>query len=358
VAMKFFSSPILGSHRVLVLLGSLLIAYGCGGDTSTTPVTPGTLPLERYDVGFFSIQKPKGWTVTIAGHCGTLAFLIRDPQNPLRQIFYFGSVGPIYMSQAQKDLDAWYMSQGGYPIPWADAPVVDPFTPANFLAHWPEIADMDAAAAFMSNFPQLDTLHLVANASQAAMLPNGTTGNARGLFAQDRSVGEGMFLVTVVPFMPYNGNPGGGNGYGYFVCGVSAPKGEFPDIAARLIQSLESFTITQSYVDNCIAEQAKIWGAVAEAGRTLSEASDIIWEGWQSRRHTEDISAEKWTDTYRGVERVYDPGTGEVYEVPAGWYEAYDLHRGDYDMNALAPLPDDAWDLWMRAVLDGSARIH
>jgi hypothetical protein len=357
--MRFSKLSTEHSCRIVVLCGSLLIAWGCGGGaTAPGPEPPGTLPLERYDVGFFSINKPRGWTVTIAGRCGELAFLIRDPGNPLRQIFYFGSVGPIYMSQAQKNCDSIYVSQGGYPIPWMDAPVVDPFTPANFLAHWPGIAHMAAATAFLSDFPELSDLALIANAPQTAMLPNGTTGNARGLFTRNGSVGEGMFLVTVVPFMPYAGVPGGGNGNGHFVCGVSAPKAEFPAIAARLIESLESFTITQSYVDGCLAQQAKIWGAVAAAGRTLSEASDIIWEGWEARTHTEDISAEQWTDAYRGVERVYDPGTGEVYEMPAGWYADYDLHRGEYDMGGLQPLPPGAWDLWMAAVLDGAGRIH
>ena len=97
---------------------------------------------------------------------------------------------------------------------------------------------------------------------------------------------------------------------------------------------------------------------MAEAGKTLREASDIIWEGWVARTHSEDISAEKWTDTHRGVERIYDSDTGEVYEVPAGWYEDYDLHTGEYDMNHLEPLPADAWELWMKAVLDGSSQIH
>ena len=97
---------------------------------------------------------------------------------------------------------------------------------------------------------------------------------------------------------------------------------------------------------------------MAEAGKTLREASDIIWEGWVARTHSEDISAEKWTDTHRGVERIYDPDTGEVYEVPAGWYEDYVLHTGEYDVGDLEPLSAEAWELWMKAALDGSSRIH
>jgi len=171
-------------------------------------------------------------------------------------------------------------------------------------------------------------------------------------------VGEGMFLATVKVFMPMNGSPGAGTGYGHFVCGVTAPKADFPRLVGRLIASLESFTITEGYVSDCIAEQQQIWGAVAAAGQTLSEASDLIWDGWVGRTEGEDIAAERWSDAYRGVERVFDPGTGEVYEVPVGWYEQYDLHRDEYEMNQLAPLPADDYELWMRAVLDGLARIR
>ncbi len=345
-------------HRAAVLAIGLVLGTGCGGGGGTEPEPTDPLPLERFDAGFFSIDKPRGWTVTTAGRCSEFAFLIRDPGNPLRQIFYFGTVGPVYLSQAQKTLDSLYVSQGGFPHTWLDAPVVDPLTPENYLAHWPAIAHMDAAAAFMADFPELADLALIATGSQAAMLPGGATGNARGLFAADSRVGEGMFLATVKVFMPYNGNPGAGTGYGHFICGVTAPKAEFPRLVGRLIESLESFTITQTYVDDCLRQQQQVWGAIAAAGQTLSEASDIIWDGWVERTHAEDISAERWTDAYRGVERVYDPATGEVYEVPAGWYEQYDRDRDQYEMNQLAPLPADDYELWMRAVLDGLSRIR
>jgi hypothetical protein len=349
-------------HAVLgwVLGLGLLAVAGCGGggggDGGTDP-PDGTLTLEHYNAGFFSIEKPQGWRVTIAGSCGTLAFLITDPQEPLRSIFYFGTVGPVYLTQAQKDIDAWYVAHGGFPINWLDAPVIVPLTAANLLAHWPAIADMAAATAFMSAFPHLPDLALVATAPRAAMLSGGDTAEARGLFGQDGRVAEGMFLATVKVFMPVNGSPGAGTGYAHFVCGVTAPHAEFAAVSAKLVESLDSFTITQGYVDNCLALSQQQWGAVAEAGRTLSEASDILWDGWTARTHTEDIMAEQWTDAYRDVERVYDPATGQVYEVPAGWYSTYDANRAAWDMNGLQQLPDDDWALWMAAVL-GASNIH
>ena len=345
--------------RRIVVAACLLVLAGCGGGgDSVKPGDDGPLPLERYDAGFFAIDKPKGWTVVMAGRCSELAFLIRNPADPRWQIFYFGTVGPVYLNQAQKDLDEWYVSQGGYNIPWLDAPAIDPLTPGSYLSHWPDIAAMAAADAFMTDFPHLQDLTLIATESQAAMLPDAATANARGLFTIDGEVAEGMFLATVKQFMPYTGTPGGGTGYGHFICGVTAPKTEFPAVMAKLIESLESFTITQAYVDDCMAQQHDDWGAIAAAGQTLTEASDIIYEGWQERTHSQDISAEVWTDAYRGVERVYDPSTGEVYEFPAGWYDAYDLNRNQYDMSGLQLLPADDYALWMHSVLDGASHFH
>ena len=78
-------------------------------------------------------------------------------------------------------------------------------------------------------------------------------------------------------------------------------------------------------------------GAVAKIGQTLSEASDIIWEGWQNRTHSEDILAEKYTDALRDVERVYDPDTGSVYEFEAGWYSQYALNPSKYNKQPATP---------------------
>ncbi len=344
-----------------------LLAAACGGGRGAGGST-GNPDLERYDAGFFAVDKPKGWSVFTAGTCETFAFLLQDPQEPRRQVFYFGTIGPVYTNEAQKQLDEWYVAHGGYPIPWIDAPVVDPFTPANFMSRWPEIADMRGAAAFMAQFPHLEGLKIVTTVTRPTMLPGvpGTaTGESRGIFQAGGKIGEGMFLTTVagpaLALLCTNppSSPSGCVGNGHFVCGITTPKAEFAGKMALLIASLDSFTVTQSYVKDCLALAQAEWGAVAQAGRTLSEASDILWDGWVARSHSEDVMAEKYNDGFLGVDRVYDPATGSVYEVPVGWYDTYDANRGSYTMNGLQLLPGDAsyWDLWMKATLSGSI-IH
>ena len=360
-----------GNHDSQITVDEIITAVnhalaGCQlTPTPTTSVPPTPTPtmtseLELFDVGanFFSIRKPKGWDVHIAGVCSTLGILIRDPAVPLRQIFYFGLIGPVYLKEQQRQIDLNYVHSGGYPISWLDAPAVDPLTAENFFEHWPGIADMDAAAAYMPQFfPKLTGLSVVSNTPLSSMFPNGDSALLRGLFMENGAVGQGQFLGTVWVSFPFTGVPGAGTAYGSIILGVTAPMREFSDVEARLITSLESFTVTQGYIDWCLLQQAQLWGAVARAGQTLSETSDMIFEGWQSRSQTSDIIAEKGSDAMRGVDRVYDPSSGQVYEVPVGWYTSYDVHRGDYTMNDLQLLPPDSFALWTSVPADGSG-IH
>ena len=313
-------------------------------------------PLET----IFTIKKPKGWEVIISGMCTTLAFLIRDPNDPLRQILYFGSVRPVYLNQAQKDFDQWYCSVAPLYCPsWVDAPVVDPLTVENFFSYWPEIASMQNAASFMTEFPRLQEIELVSVVPQSPMLPltGAETALVRGVFTDGDPINpraaQGQFLGTVVadPF-------GSGTGSGYMVFGAAAPVGGFKGDIDKMVESLNSFTISDVYFNWCAVQMQQQWGAVAEIGETLREASDIIWEGWVSRTATQDIMAYEYNDMVRGVEKVWDPDTQRVYEFEAGWYEQYKLTPWLFNITTLEPLPDGRLDLWEGTILDGPTYVY
>ena len=315
------------------------------------------LTLESFNGGFFSINKPKGWNVYPAGSCSDFAFLIRDDQEPLRQIFYFGEVGPVYMSEEQKQIDYEYMNMGGYPVPYIEMPVVDPLTPENFLSQFHLIAQTSIAQSFMPQAPPLEHFEGISATKQSSFMPGGTTELVRGIFVQDGKVAEGLFLVTVAPVLPAMGGPGGDIAYGFQIMGITSPKQEFKYTENTLAASLQSFTISQSYVDNCLRQQAETYAGILKAGKTLSEASDIIMDGWESRNKVDDIVAEKRSDAILGKERVYNPETGDVYEVENGFYDAYNVNRDQCEMSNLQSLPDDSWDLWTAAPLDGGQYI-
>lgn len=312
-----------------------------------------SLKLEKFDGGFFSINKPEGWRVITAGACSDFAFLIRDPAEALRQIFYFGEIVPVYMSEQQKQIDYQYINMGGYPIAWIEMPVVNPLTPSNFLIQFHVIAQTQIAQSFMPQCPKLENLQIISAVPQQSLISSGSTELVRALFTEGGNLGEGLFLVTVAPFMPFAGGPGGGIAGGFLLTGITAPKIEFRNIQNTLVKSLGSFTISQSYVANCLRQQASTYAGILKAGKTLSEVSDIVMQGWEDRNRSDDIIAEKRSDAILGKERVYDPETGDVYEFENGFYDKYNIDRNRYEMNNLQPLPKDSYDLWMKEPLGG-----
>ena len=335
-----------------------ILVLGGAFQVSSEGVASADLKLESFNGGHFSINKPKEWQVITAGSCADFAFVVRDPSDPLRQIFSFGEVGPVYLSENQKQLDYQYMSMGGYPVAWIEMPVVDPLTPSNFLQQFHLVASTEVARSFMPDCPRLENLEVISTTPQASPIQGGSTELIRALFVRDGQLGEGLFLVTVAPLMPVTGNPGAGIAYGMNILGITAPQKEFREAEKILVASISSFSIGQNYVHRCLAQQTATYAGIMKAGKTLSEASDMIMQGWERRNKVDDIIAEKRSDAILGNERVYDPDTRQVYEVENGFYEKYDLERNRYEMSSLQLLPDDNYELWMQAPTDGRQNIR
>jgi len=316
-----------------------------------------TLRLSRYNGGFFTIESPRGWEVTTAGACAEFSFLLQDRKSPLRQVFFFGEAGPVYTHPYQQAIDQSYMAMGGYPTPWVDMPLVYPFTPANFLAQFHLVVRSNIGQSFMPNGPQMEQVQIIAQEPQPAAIGGGQCELIRAVFLQGGVLGEGLFHLTVVPLLPFTASPGGGIGMGFLVTGITAPKEEFADLLESLVKCIESYTVDESYVRNCLAQQNQTYAGIMKAGKTLSEASDIIAQGWEERNRTHDVLSEKWSDTILGKERLYDPTTGNVYEFANGFYDTYDPNREQYRLNNLQRLPEDAYELWMQPPLDGSQYV-
>jgi hypothetical protein len=313
--------------------------------TTTSQPKP-TLSLEDYDGGFFSIKKPVDWEIVTAGACSTFSFCIRDKEHPANQIFYFNELGPVYLAEEQKTVDKNYVDMGGSLPAWFEMPVVNPLTPDNFLSKFELIADTSNAKKFMPGFPELKNIEIISMVEEISPLRGGQTKTIRALFQQGGELGEGLFYITVAPIIPLTGYAWGGTGCGYVITGITSVKSDFSYFQETLTQSLRSLNISQTYIDNCLKQQQQQVVGLLKAGNTLSETSDIIMDVWESRNHSEDIISEKRSDAILGNERVYNPDTGTVYEVPPGFYGEYNLHREQYNMDNLQPLPDNDWNLW------------
>jgi hypothetical protein len=314
--------------------------------TTAVPQITQALKLEDYNGGFFSIEKPVGWDIVTAGLGSTFAFCIRDKEHPANQIFYFNEVGPVYLADEQKVVDKNYMDMGGYPVTWFEMPVVKPLTPENFLANFHLIARTNIARSFMADIPELGDIEIISMNEETSPIPGGQTKTVRALFRQDRELGEGLFYITVAPLIPLTGMPSGGIGYGFCFAGLTSVKSDFKYLQETLTQSLNSLNISQEYIDACLKQQQQQFQGILKAGKTLSETSDIIMDVWESRNRSDDIISEKRSDVMLGNDRVYDPDTGTVYDVPLGFYDEYNVRREQYNMDNLQLLPENDWDLW------------
>jgi len=312
----------------------------------TKSQTAPTLNLEDYNGGFFSIKKPVGWDIVTAGSGSTFAFCIRDKGHPANQVFYFNEVGPVYLAAEQKTVDKNYMDMGGFPIAWFEMPVVNPLTPENYLSSFELIADTSIAKKFMPGFPELRDIEIITTVEEKSPIPGGQTKTIRALFRQNGELGEGLFYLTVAPLIPLTGMPSGGIGYGFCFAGITGVQADFLSYQATLMQSLNSLNISQEYIDATLKGQQQQLQGILRAGDTLSETSDIIMDVWENRNRSDDIISEKRSDVILGVDRVYDPDTGAVYEVPLGFYDDYNIYRESYRMDNLQLLPANDWGLW------------
>ena len=313
---------------------------------------------QRYNGGFFTIEIPEGWEVVTAGSCATFSFIIRDPQNPIRRIFYFGEAGPVYLNEHQRQIDYQYMGMNGFPVQWINMPTVQPLTAENFFKQFYLMAQNQLVQNFMPGTPALNSFQVISSVPQRSSLMDADAKVIRALFKEFNIVGEGMFYTAAAPLLPYDGiSPGAGIGYGFCCTGVSSYKKDFKEWEAVLLKSLRSLQLDERYITQCRQMQDKMWNSISEINKIWDDISDIIQESWEYKNAVQDAAAEKWSDAMLGKERLYDPDTGEVYEFEAGFYDEYDLNRGKYKNSDLQPIPNDDYELWSRPTKNGAEAI-
>lgn len=232
--------------------------------------------LEAYDAGFFWLQKPVGWQVVTAGSYSTFGYLLRDPANPARQIVYLGSISPLYASIEQKEIDRWYMTNQGYPVPWFQMPVIDQDNPATVFTTWPELAASDVARGYMPQLPTLSGFRLVGQEQIASPIGVGVSAVVVGDFAEQGIASTGMFSATTVEFMPFMNGPGGGTAVAYGVVGVMAPAAELEALLPTMLASVASFRMSDEYIRDGIALSDRLFDRVKTMGTQLRATTEIM----------------------------------------------------------------------------------
>jgi len=241
------------------------------------------------------------------------------------------------------------MIPGSYKLPYLDSPLVEPLTAENFLKNFGALASMPFFQKAFPQVPIMTNVKVVSKEEIANKPAYATDGKLiRAEFEQNGKLGEGYFYIITVKDTI-------GLGYGAMFIGITAPKGLLDLITPSLKKSLESYTVNQQYINDCIQAQNKAAAGILKAGRILSESSDTIMNVWENKLKSEERMSAKQSDATLGLSRLYNPNTDEVYEVTPEFYDFYQVHKDEFEMSDLEQLPDNKWE---EAPLNGAEHIY
>lgn len=220
---------------------------------SIQPAPNVELDLQPFDGGFFSMNLPSGWVLEPVGEYENFGFRAYDPNNPARQIFFYGNMKYFLKSNAGKDAWATYLAYGGNGDAqvFADALVLAPATTEQFFYTFNDYTAYAAKYGVVHNFPIFDDLEIMESTPRNSPIAANCVDDSivRTLFTQDDVLCEGLFAAGVADAMAsYMYNVDAGYYVVYFITGISAPCDEFYLLQDALSESLSSFQYTESYI--------------------------------------------------------------------------------------------------------------
>ena len=324
----------------------------------TQPIIAGTY---TYQDGRFSMEVPKGWEVLSTGNfADTLCVRVWDPGCPERCFFRCTKLEPFLRDERARD---WYAersrSNPTYQV-LSDAPVLEELSLTCFLQHAGEIPSYVRGHSDLPNvldwrvFPQIDSVTVMdITPSPLPSLPVCEDNSvARITFFDENGAGcEGV--ITAQPCRQDKIGVSGvdiGHDAVIYYMGFYAPMGELRELEPVLSRCLSSLTLTDEFIEQTIERT----GVAGDIMRQMNESTLSARSGydslWESREDTYDILSQEYSDAVLGYDRLYDSETGEVYRAELGFWDEYDLHRGEYDNPNLQKLDDSTKDYYLRSV--------
>jgi hypothetical protein len=314
-----------------------------------------TLDLKQYDGGHFSMDLPTGWKLETVGEYENFGFRAYDPNNPARQIFFYGNMKYFLKSDAGKKAWETYLAYGGYGDAqvYADAYVLSPATTEQFFYTFNDYTSYAKKYGVVHNFAAFNDLEIVESTPRNSPIASNCVDDSivRALFTQNDIPCEGLFAAGVADAMTsYMYNTDAGYYVVYYITGISAPADEFYALQNTLSQSLSSFSYSQSYIDQGVQRIDEGTKLALEIGKMLSQASDSYNQAWHDRQRPIDALSQKRSDSRLGYDRIYDTETGETYRAELGFYDDYDINRDDYANRNLQLVPDDGYSLYEKRI--------
>lgn len=288
----------------------------------------------------FSIDIPEGWEIfyikQYTGLGNGLGFMAYDPSCPDRKIFYYSCIDPFLRSY---DAKSFYASCG-YTV-YADMPVMEGSI-ESFFAAYPELMlyydkyTGQTGSVTSSSFPDFNDVTVLEKSPSSIPTTPSTYENsvARITYTSDAgNMCEGLMTIQTGASVDIVGGPvDGGLNWGLSMCGFTTPYGELTQLEDQLMSYLNTFVLTEKFIqENEAITQQNVLASI-KAANDLQAIFDSCNEAWLYRETVHDIAAQKWSDAILGYERVYDSTTDTVYMTDIGYYDQYLSGSSDYTL--------------------------
>ena len=313
-------------------------------EINIVPTVASSIETERYDNGDFSLDIPKGWTVTSGGAYMLHSIRVYDPENPINQMFVILKADCLLHSQAGKD--AWqqnYNAGNTQAALFAKAVVLENPSTEGFFRIFPQyaafVSDVEPDYAGYT-FPQFNNFTVTERYPSTGPMKSSALGDEqlRAAFTENGKEGEGLFAASVVDFGSYMISDGNVIGYqlqtadgGYYmaynVVAVTAAKDTFIEWESVLTDCFKTLQYSDSFVSAANQASNEKVALAKQISQNFNATMDGFMSSWESRNKSQDIMSQKQSDAILGYERVYDTETNEIYKATNGFTDVYDGKR-------------------------------
>ncbi|HOE03618.1 MAG TPA: hypothetical protein PLZ52_00240 [Bacteroidales bacterium] len=271
----------------LIFFCFLCLLLSCGGKRKAEPgntiADDKLCALIHSQQTGFSLDIPEGWHVMSTGNCNGFAFAVFDTARPEIRAFFVQSMGPVYLSLSQKKSDLELMRTYGFNITHFEMPVVDPFTPTEFVKNIYVMLQAPPCIDYQSILPAFENMEIISTEPYECPISGGETEIVRISFTRNNVVHEGLLIVSTAPDLNSSGENTSGMGYGYVLAGCCAPSDLFESNVLCLLNILESYHLDETNYKNCITGNTHRNSEIIKSGKWLGNYTPGMRSSWKNR---------------------------------------------------------------------------
>jgi hypothetical protein len=145
-----------------------------------------------------------------------------------------------------------------------------------------------------------------------------------------------------------------------YLWGIYSTSDNFLADAPDLLRIFYSIDYGSSALSSCRNSLNTAWAGANKVGDTIRRTGEQMRQEnlrlYEDRQARNDEFLEKFSDSILDRDRVYNPDTGQVYEVDPNFYTYYDINRDQYNYQNMRELQPGEWLKY--TPLDGNLHIQ